>query len=147
MLLQSYVSSYWYSEIKPGFYKAKLVGNKAKAWISKRVLQENKARQVFRKTDISYPLIRSCTCAYQGVRNVRFSENLTCFAFLKQPFWDSLFCLITAKSEDLATTGSIEFSRKAFCRADKTDFKVYTYKFTDFKVYTCKWEAGLSKIW
>ena len=31
MLLQSYVSSYWYSEIEPGFYKAKLVGNKAKA--------------------------------------------------------------------------------------------------------------------
>ena len=23
-----------------------------------------------------------------------FSENLTCFVFLKQPFWDSPFCLI-----------------------------------------------------
>ena len=23
---------------------------------------------------------------YQGVRNVRFSENLACFAFLKHPF-------------------------------------------------------------
>ena len=34
-------------------------------------------------------------CAYQGVRNVRFSENLACFVFLKHPFWDSPFCLIT----------------------------------------------------
>ena len=34
-------------------------------------------------------------CAYQGVRNVYFSEILACFAFLKHPFWDSPFCLIT----------------------------------------------------
>ena len=32
--------------------------------------------QNFRKTNISYPLIRVCTCAYQGVRKVSFSENL-----------------------------------------------------------------------
>ena len=42
---------------------------------AKRVFQENKARQVFRKTNISYPLIRTRTCAYQGVTDVRFSEN------------------------------------------------------------------------
>ena len=35
------------------------------------------------------------TCTYQGVRNVRFSENLACFDFLLPLFWDSLFCLIT----------------------------------------------------
>ena len=35
------------------------------------------------------------TCAYQGVRNVRFLENLAYFIFLKHPFWDSPFCLIT----------------------------------------------------
>ena len=28
-------------------------------------------------------------------RNVHFSENLGCFVFLKYPFWDSPFCLIT----------------------------------------------------
>ena len=64
--------------------KRKLAGNKAKGRISKRVFQENKIRQIFRKTNIFYPLIR--TCAYQGVKNVRFSENLTCFVFLKHPF-------------------------------------------------------------
>ena len=37
------------------------------------------------------------TCAYQGVRNVRFSENLASFVFLKHLFWDSSFRLITDK--------------------------------------------------
>ena len=32
---------------------------------------------------------------YQGVRNIRFLEDLTRFIFLKQPFWDSRFCVIT----------------------------------------------------
>ena len=35
------------------------VGNKAKGRISKRVFQENKARQIFRKMNISNPLIRT----------------------------------------------------------------------------------------
>ena len=35
------------------------------------------------------------SCACQGVRYVRFSENLACIVFLKHPFWDSPFCLIT----------------------------------------------------
>ena len=56
----------------------KIFGNKAKVRISKRVFQENKVRQMFRKTNISYPLIGRRTCAYQGVRNVCFSENLVC---------------------------------------------------------------------
>ena len=32
-------------------------------------------RKIFRKTNISYPLIRTRSCAYQEVRNVNFSEN------------------------------------------------------------------------
>ena len=44
--------------------KPKYVGNKTKKGrISKRMLQENKARQTFRKTNISYPLIRTRACA------------------------------------------------------------------------------------
>ena len=49
-----------------------ILGNKAKGRISKWVFQENKARQIFRKRSISYPLIR--TRMHQGgevgVRNV-----------------------------------------------------------------------------
>ena len=52
------------------------VGNKAKGRISKWVLQENEVREIFRKTNISYP------ADTYGVKNARFSENLTCFIFL-----------------------------------------------------------------
>ena len=72
-----------------------IVGNMAKEQISKRVFQENKAHQIFWKMNISYPLIQTRTFAYQGVRNVCFSENLTCFVFLEHLFWDWPFCLIT----------------------------------------------------
>ena len=43
-----------------------IVGNKAKGRISKRVFQENKARQIFPKMNISYTLIRTRTSAYRG---------------------------------------------------------------------------------
>ena len=36
-----------------------LVGNKAKGRISKLMFQENKARQIFQKANISYPPIRT----------------------------------------------------------------------------------------
>ena len=39
--------------------KAIIVGNKAKERILKRVFEENKACQIFRKTIISYPMIRT----------------------------------------------------------------------------------------
>ena len=51
--------------------------------------------RIFRKTNISYPLIRTRTCPYQGVINFCFLENLVRLDFLKHPFWDSPFCLIT----------------------------------------------------
>ena len=76
-------------------WKFLIVDGKAKRRISKRVFQEIKARQIFRKSNIFYSLIRRRTCTYQRVRNVRFSENLAGFIFLKHPFWDSPFCLIT----------------------------------------------------
>ena len=74
------------------------VGNKAQGRISKRVFQENKTPN-FPKNKHFLPLICTRTCDYQGVGIVRFSENLACIVFLKHPFWDSPFCLIT---DDLA---------------------------------------------
>ena len=32
--------------------------------------------------------------------NVCFSENVACFVFLKHPFWDSPFCLVTDELKD-----------------------------------------------
>ena len=73
-----------------------VVGNKAKGRISKRVFQKNNTSN-FRKENISYPLIRARMCAYQGVRNIRFSENLTCFVFLKTRFEIRHFVLLQTK--------------------------------------------------
>ena len=70
------------------------VGNKATGRISKRVLKENKASQIFRKTNISYLLIRSRT---HRVRNVRFSENVASFAFCNNRFEISPFALLPTK--------------------------------------------------
>ena len=38
-------------EPKGIIHTSKLVGNKARGWISKRLFQENKARQIFRKNE------------------------------------------------------------------------------------------------
>ena len=46
------------------------------------MFQENKACQVFRKANISYPLIPTRTCAYQGVTDIRFSENVNMMVVL-----------------------------------------------------------------
>ena len=50
------------------FFHAGKLGNKAKGRISKQVFQENKARQIFRKTNISYPLILTLmyVCVSEG---------------------------------------------------------------------------------
>ena len=71
--------------IKKQAKKLNLVGNKAKGRISKRVFQESKARQNFRKTNISYPLIRTRAC---GV-----SFGVICF--LETPVLRFAFCLNT----------------------------------------------------
>ena len=42
--------------------------------------------KIFRKTKISYPLIRTRTCAYQGVRNLSFSDLMQRISDL---FWRS----------------------------------------------------------
>ena len=90
-----YIQHRYCSYMQPLLFETFKRHSKAKGRISKRVFQEKKAREIFRKTNIFYPLICTRTCTYQGVKNVRFSENFTCFLFLKHPFWDSPFCLIT----------------------------------------------------
>ena len=60
------------------------------------MLQENKARQNFPKTNISYPLIRTHTlfvCLFFRIFNV--------FCFLETPVLESLFCLITVENKIL----------------------------------------------
>ena len=49
---------------------SRIVGNKAKGQISKQVFQENKARQIFRKTKISHPLIGTWIRPYALITTV-----------------------------------------------------------------------------
>ena len=63
-----------------------IVSNKAKGRISKRVFQENKARQIFRKTHIAYPLIRIGTyVCVSGGKKCTFFENFGVLCFLETP--------------------------------------------------------------
>ena len=62
--------------------------------------KKTKHAKISEKTNISYLLIRTRNKweRNQGVRNVRFAENLACFVFLKRPSSDSPFCFITNES-------------------------------------------------
>ena len=71
------------------------VGNRAKGRISKRVLQEKKARQIFWKTNISCPLIRHTYACVSGGKKSSFFGKFGVLCFLETLFWDSRFCLIT----------------------------------------------------
>ena len=82
-MLSSYVQN---NQRKINLLELQIVGNKSKGQFSKRVFQENKTRQIFRRTNMAYPLIHVRTCAYQEVKYVCFSENLMYFVFLKHPF-------------------------------------------------------------
>ena len=73
------------------------VGNKAKGRISKRVFQENKARQISRKTNISYPLIRARKkCLFSGKFSVFFSWN-TRFKIALLPYYRQLYTCLQGK--------------------------------------------------
>ena len=71
------------------------VSKKGKRAILKTGVSRKQSTPNFLKNEHFLPSDSTRTCAYQGVRNVCFSENLPCFVFLKHPFWDSPFCRIT----------------------------------------------------
>ena len=66
------------------------VGNKANWRISKPVFKKTKHTEFSEKRAFLTPWYAHVR---QRVRNVCFSGNLTCFVFLKHPFWNSPICL------------------------------------------------------
>ena len=128
------------------YWFCKFTGNKAKGLSSKRVFQKNKARQIFWKTNIFYP--RLDTCTYQGVRNVRFSENLTCFVFLKHSFWDSPFSLITDELIELMLHEIMNLDlrrRRSLCSYFPDYIKVDMLNISS--VFFCWAWVGTQKLW
>ena len=75
--------------------------NKAKGPISKRVFQENKARKIFQKTNISYS-------AYQRLRNVPFPEIWRALFSWNTRFEIRPFALLPAKQhqDETGTTST-----------------------------------------
>ena len=60
-------------------------------------LSRKQSTSNFAKSECFLPPDTHTYMCVSGARNVRFSENLACFVFLKHPFRDSLFCLITVE--------------------------------------------------
>ena len=48
---------------------------------------------------MSYPLISTHPCAYQGIWNIHFLESLACFVFFVTPVLRFAFCLFTDELE------------------------------------------------
>ena len=69
----SFCSNLWFSDVYWGYRKRLLVWNGLIMLLN--IIYLVRIRKTFRKTNISYPLISTCTCSYQGVRNVSFLEN------------------------------------------------------------------------
>ena len=65
-------------------FARKFVSNKAKVQISKQVFQENKASQIFRKTNISYPDTKTYVCV-SGGNKCSFFDKFDVLCFLGTP--------------------------------------------------------------
>ena len=68
--------------LRMSFSERQFIGYKAKRRISKRGFQENKTCQIFRKTSIYYPLIRT-TYLFTGGKKCSFFGKFGMFCFLE----------------------------------------------------------------
>ena len=94
------------------------VGNKAKRQISKRVFQESKANKKFRKTNISYPLIRTSTeCLFFG--------NFGVLCFLETPV---LRFTLLPYSQQIITTNNNQKRKKAMLKKEVKEQDVQEMK-------------------
>ena len=59
------------------------------------------------KTNISYPLIRTRNCAYQGVRNVRFCGKFGMLCFLETRVWRFALLPYYRLSADTVRSGAL----------------------------------------
>ena len=79
-MIKAYIFYYEASLSLIGVQESLFAGNKAKERISKRVFQENKARQIFRKTNIFLLSDTHTRFTYQGVK-----------IFVFRKLWRALF--------------------------------------------------------
>ena len=103
---------------------SKFVGNNTKEQISKRVFQENKARQIFRKTNISYPMILTRTFASQGVKKCSFFGKFSALFSWNTSFKFRPFAL----SPTYCSRIMPDFSIRALWKTEKEDWKIVWFQ-------------------
>ena len=98
-------------------------------------------RQIFQKTKIYYPMIRTRTFAYQGIKIFRFLENLGCFVFLLLSFWDSLFfaLLLTICANGFLATSVICTWIQACYYFCYSNLQIYSFSF--WKYWFLRWDV------
>ena len=69
-------------------------GNKTKGESQNGCFKKTKAKFSKKNEHLLLPDTHKYVCV-SGGKKCSFSENLACLVFLKNPFWDSTFCLIT----------------------------------------------------
>ena len=110
------------------FLTDEFVDNKAKRGISTGGSKKTKHIKFPEKHFL--PLIRTRTCAYEWVRNVRFSEILTYLVFLLHPFWDLPPCLISNELEIWKTCGMqccVVYNKKSIQELLKMSLKKHQF--------------------
>ena len=78
-------------------FKSSLIRQKGESQngVSRKQRRKNKNAKLSEKRTPLIPWYAHVCVRIRGVRNIRFSEHLVYFVFLKHPFWDSPFCSIT----------------------------------------------------
>ena len=84
------------------YLKHHFVGNKAKGWISKRMFQKNKARQIFRKTNM-------IKCLFFGKFGVLCFLQISVLRFAVLPYYRSSQRLMTRLLKNLLISNLEEF--------------------------------------
>ena len=114
------------------FSKLHFVSNKTRANLKTGVSRKQSTPDFPKNEHILPP--DTPMCAYQGLRYVRFSENLACFVFLKLPFWDSPFCLI---NDDIKTFPSSVFAYNEITTHDRPEPPIMRHRLCAYVFLDC----------
>ena len=141
---------YWLSVVGILLF-CEFVGKKAKGQISKWWFQENKALQIFRKTNILPLDSHTYPCVHQGVRNVHFSKNFVCLVFLLLRFWDLPFYLITDELPilvlDLILLVNVSATTEIIHDTDEVFQEHSSEQDDDIKSHEEVWSLALWFVW
>ena len=124
------------------------VGNVPKGRISKRVFQEDKTRQILRKMNISYPLIRIRTCVSEGKKCLFFGKFIVP-CFLETPvliFAFLLYCRRVMKHRTMVAQRQFVYFIVAICRKTLKFFFSYTSQYSCFLLQWFYWKTNFMKI-